>query len=205
MSNKVRRKKYISDRSFQLRYATMTIILMIAVSIILIGTIYVSTWSMLIDSFEGTEASPMLDKLLTGLNVILFPRILLIVFAGTLTIGAVVILVTHRLTGPIYRLKKTLRSIGEGTLPAPIGFRKRDELHDLAAATNEMLTRLKTTQVSNSQLVEEAVSSLEKIAEKLRQDKSPSAEVLKQVDELTKRIGEFKFLLPISDILLIRH
>ena len=190
---KVRRKRYIIE-NFQLRYATMTIIFMLAASIILIGVIYVSTWSMLIDSFEGTEASPMLDRLLTELNVILFPRMLLIVFAGMFAVGAIVILVVHRLAGPIYRLKKTLESIGEGALPAPIKFRKRDELHDLAAATNKMLTGLKTMQSSNSQLVEEAVSSLEKIAEKLHQDKPPSAEVLQAVDELTKHIKEFKFL-----------
>jgi methyl-accepting chemotaxis protein len=195
MSNKakVRRKKYITE-NFQLRYAVMTVILMLAISIILVGIIYVSTWSMLIDSFEGTEVSPMLGKLLTELNITLFPRILLIVFVGILAIGTIVILVVHRLAGPIYRLKKTLKSIGEGVLPAPIKFRKGDELHDLATATNKMLTGLKTMQASNSQLVEEAVSSLEKIAEKLRQGKSSSAEVLQAVDGLIKSIKEFKFL-----------
>ena len=191
---KVRRKRYIINKSFQLRYAAMTIILMIVVSVILFGIIYISIWSMLIEGFEGTGASLVLDRLLADLNIILFQRILIIVFVGMLTVGAIVILVVHRLAGPIYRLKKTLGSIGEGNLPAPIKFRKKDEIHDLAVAVNKMLTGLKTMQMSNSQLLEETISSLEKITEELRQDKPPSAEALKAMDELTKHLKEFKFL-----------
>ena len=189
---KVRRKRYIINKSFQLRYATMTIILMIAVSVILFGTIYISIWSVLIESFEGTGASLVLDRVLAELNIVLFQRILIIIFVGMLAAGAIVTLVVHRIAGPIYRLKRILESIGEGNLPAPIKFRKRDELHDLAAAVNKMLAGLKTMKASNSQLLERVVSSLEKIAEELRQDKPPSAEALKTIDELTKHIKEFK-------------
>jgi hypothetical protein len=53
------------------------------------------------------------------------------------------ILVTHRVAGPLYRLRRFLKNIGDGDLLSPIRFRKGDYLHKEADAINDMLACLR--------------------------------------------------------------
>jgi nitrogen fixation/metabolism regulation signal transduction histidine kinase len=65
----------------------------------------------------------------------------------TLTLGVTGILVTHRLVGPVYRLKSWVREVREGHLRADHGsLRKHDELQDLFEAFHAMVASLRAAQ-----------------------------------------------------------
>ncbi len=51
---------------------------------------------------------------------------------------ALVIFYTHRIAGPLYRIKVCAKSIGEGRLGTKVKFRQRDVIHPFAASLNEM-------------------------------------------------------------------
>ena len=73
---------------------------------------------------------------------LLLPTLTFINLVG-LAVGAVLLVFyTHRIAGPAYRLARTLRQVGQGSLPRAIHFRRGDELAELEAATNDMLTEL---------------------------------------------------------------
>jgi methyl-accepting chemotaxis protein len=65
----------------------------------------------------------------------------------TIALGITGILVTHRLVGPVYRLKSWVREVRDGRLRADSGrLRKRDELQDLFEAFHAMVVSLRAAQ-----------------------------------------------------------
>ncbi|HET8936914.1 MAG TPA: HAMP domain-containing protein [Polyangiales bacterium] len=64
-----------------------------------------------------------------------------------IALGFTGILVTHRLVGPVYRLKLCARQVRDGHLSLAVnGLRKGDELQDLFEAFREMVASLRTAQ-----------------------------------------------------------
>jgi len=51
---------------------------------------------------------------------------------------ALVILYTHRIAGPLYRIKVCAKAIGEGRLGTRVKFRQKDVIHPFAESLNEM-------------------------------------------------------------------
>ncbi len=60
---------------------------------------------------------------------------MLLVFAGILIIG---ILYTHRIVGPLHRVKLCARSVTEGRIDSKINFRKKDAINLMGDRFNEM-------------------------------------------------------------------
>lgn len=54
---------------------------------------------------------------------------------------ALVIFYTHRIAGPLYRIKVCAKSIGEGRLGTKVKFRQRDVVHPFAESLNQMTDR----------------------------------------------------------------
>jgi nitrogen fixation/metabolism regulation signal transduction histidine kinase len=53
---------------------------------------------------------------------------------------------SHRLAGPIYRLKKSMKQVAEGDREVRIHLRRRDELTDVATQFNEMVDAVEKTE-----------------------------------------------------------
>lgn len=80
----------------------------------------------------------------------------------TIALGVTGILVTHRLVGPVYRLKGWVREVREGHLRPESGrLRKHDELQDLFDAFQAMVLSLRTSH-------EREVAQLEWVIEEAR-------------------------------------
>jgi methyl-accepting chemotaxis protein len=77
----------------------------------------------------------------------------------TLALGATGIVITHRLVGPAYRLKRMLADVSDGRIDAVGALRKHDELQDVFEAFQHMTKRLRETR---QQDVQEFDAALEK-------------------------------------------
>jgi len=53
-----------------------------------------------------------------------------------------VVILSHRLAGPIYRLEKDLQEIAKGNFSIRIRFRKKDELKSIAEGINRILDEM---------------------------------------------------------------
>ncbi|MBU1147404.1 MAG: methyl-accepting chemotaxis protein [Candidatus Omnitrophica bacterium] len=53
-----------------------------------------------------------------------------------------VMVLSHRLAGPIYRLEKDLQDIAKGNFSMRINFRKKDELKSIAEGINKILDEM---------------------------------------------------------------
>ena len=95
----------------------------------------------------------MLLTLTTALTLL----VVIIGFAG--------IMVTHKVAGPIFKMKRQIREVGEGHLRIPNKLRKGDELIDFFEAFETMVINLRSRQQGEIDKLEQAIASLEPKAE----------------------------------------
>ena len=98
-----------------------------------------------------------------------------------LALGATGIVVTHKLVGPAYRLKKLLREVRDGKLVVQGRLRRGDELQDIFEAFQEMIVSLRSAQEQEIALLEaaldrakaagvpkEAIADIESVRDRMR-------------------------------------
>src|SRR5262249_34794179 len=89
----------------------------------------------------------------TALVVLLALLVVGVGFAG--------IIVTHRVAGPIYKMKKQLRELGDGNYRVPFPLRKGDELVDFFEEFRSMVTQLRQRQEREIGLLDRAILNLQ--------------------------------------------
>jgi nitrogen fixation/metabolism regulation signal transduction histidine kinase len=72
-------------------------------------------------------------------------------------IGLLGIYFTHKVAGPIYKMKLLLKQVGDGKLTFRGGLRKGDELQDFFEAFSSMVEQLKSRQANEIALLEGAI------------------------------------------------
>jgi methyl-accepting chemotaxis protein len=77
-------------------------------------------------------------------------------------IGGAGIVVTHKVAGPIYKMRRHLGDVAEGDLRMPRGLRKGDELVDFFLAFQHMVQALRDGRASQIAELDEAMRELEK-------------------------------------------
>lgn len=143
MSRTYTRRNFVSKPNFQLK---LTIIFMLVVTIVAnlvggIGYLFVSE-----EVGRYLQANP---DVIPGLSMatvaeFLIPKILTAEAISLCLVFILSILITHTIAGPVYRLEKVARAIGDGDLSITTRLRPKDELKELADAFNDMTTDLAT-------------------------------------------------------------
>lgn len=106
---------------------------------------------------QSADIASQQRTMMTSLTAVL----LLLVFG----IGVAGILVTHKVAGPIYKMKRQIREVGEGKLKIPGKLRKGDELVDFFEAFNDMVVAWRKRQEDEIALLDAAMKQLEGKAE----------------------------------------
>lgn len=100
---------------------------------------------------------------------------LLVVF-----IGLAGIFVTHKVAGPIHKMKRQIREVGEGSLKIPGKLRKGDELVDFFDTFSDMVKSLRERQKAEVDLLETALTRIESKVDKA--DLEPIYEVKRKME-----------------------
>jgi nitrogen fixation/metabolism regulation signal transduction histidine kinase len=100
-----------------------------------------------------SQRRTMFITLTTALTLL----VVLIGFAG--------IMVTHKVAGPIFKMKRQIREVGEGYLRIPNKLRRGDELVDFFQAFETMVLNLRARQQAEIDKLERAIALLEPKAE----------------------------------------
>ena len=132
------RKKYFIEKQLQTKFILCTILLLMFYTLLFVVILFLPYVIHLSSDYspkEQTEAARMLLSLHTSI----WPALAAVV----LSLGVLSIFISHKVAGPIYRLKKFLAEIAAGQVDMDLKFRKRDELHDLAANVNLVVHELR--------------------------------------------------------------
>ncbi|MBX3126874.1 MAG: HAMP domain-containing protein [Polyangiaceae bacterium] len=78
-----------------------------------------------------------------------------------LGVGFAGIMVTHKVAGPIFKMKRQIRELGDGSLRVPGRLRKGDELVEFFEAFEKTVQQLRDREEGQVKLVEETIAALE--------------------------------------------
>lgn len=140
-ANVNRRRNYFIERSFQARFILKFCMLVALGSLLTIGILYFigmrSTTVAIVNSRVVVKSTA--DFLLP----VLIQTVLVVMVLVSIAAIIVTLFVSHKIAGPLYRLKKAMHSLGEGNFSIEIKLRKLDQLKDIAEAFNAMARKLK--------------------------------------------------------------
>ncbi|MEZ4376637.1 MAG: HAMP domain-containing protein [Polyangiaceae bacterium] len=122
---------------------------------------------------QSTQLEQQRSTMAWALGGVLIALVLLIGLAG--------IIVTHRVAGPIFKMKRQLREVGEGNLQIPSALRKGDELVHFFETFADMVRNLRKRQENEIAMLDQALESLRGKA---------SDEDLKPLEELRKEMQD---------------
>lgn len=145
MSQIRRRKKYFIKPGFQSRLTAIFILIVIIVANIVGALVYGFSVEKLESNLVEEAKLPVDSK---QLGQALLPGVIIAELISIFVVAFICIFVTHTIAGPVYRMEKVVRNIGEGDLTHFIKLRPKDELKDLADAVNEMTMGLRNKIIS---------------------------------------------------------
>jgi methyl-accepting chemotaxis protein len=140
MSQIRRRKKYFIKPGFQSRLTAIFILIVIIVANIVGALVYGFSVEKLESNLVEEAKLPVDTK---HLGQALLPGVIIAELISIFVVAFICIFVTHTIAGPVYRMEKVVRNVGEGDLTHFIKLRPKDELKDLADAMNEMTMGLR--------------------------------------------------------------
>jgi len=145
MSQIRRRKKYFIKPGFQSRLTAIFILIVIIVANIVGALVYGFSVEKLESNLVEEAKLPVDSK---QLGQALLPGVIIAELISIFVVAFICIFVTHTIAGPVYRMEKVVRNIGEGDLTHFIKLLPKDELKDLADAMNEMTMGLRNKIIS---------------------------------------------------------
>ena len=171
MGDKTQRKvrNYLLDRRFQLKYTGMVLVVTLAVAGILGYFAYDFSKGQTEAFTAQLAAQPDLDQE-TAADLEQFAKqedrkvrnaILIGIALMTLALGVTGIVVTHRVVGPAYRMRRLFEHVGEGHLEVVTGIRKGDELQELFHSFAEMVESLREQRSEDIVRLEDTLINME--------------------------------------------
>ena len=171
MGDKKQRKvrNYLIDRRFQLKYTGMVLLVTVSIAS---GLGYVAyrfsrgqtealTAHMAAQPDLDAETASDLEKFAQQEDRKIRNAILAGVLLLTLALGLTGIIVTHRVVGPAYRMRRLFEHVGEGKFEVTTGIRKGDELQELYHSFADMVESLRDQRAEEIEQLEETLIKME--------------------------------------------
>lgn len=161
-----KRSIFLVNPSFQLKFS------LIVCSIILISTLIYPV--IIYDFFQMVLAnSPSVSATMRDTQKDLIYYLILIQSVMMILVFLVFIFFTHKIAGPLYKLKAHLGAIREGQPITPLTFRNGDYFHDVADEVSLFLETISNNQENDFVYIEEISQYLENLAHVVPDDKKP--------------------------------
>jgi methyl-accepting chemotaxis protein len=147
-------RNFLLDRRFQLKYTSMVVGVTLSVASLLGAIAYSEskgqTEALQIQLAVQPDLDPQVAAHLDAFGKQRDRQMLAGILAGiallTLALGATGIVITHKIIGPAYRIRKMLAAVARGHLRVEGQLRKGDELQDVFGAFNDMVNTLRARQ-----------------------------------------------------------
>jgi len=192
-----KRRNYFISRAYQTEFILKFCGLVILGSALFGILLYLFSKNALTTSFENSRL------MIKSTADYIFPGLL---FGGLITAiitafsaGIVVILMTHRIAGPMYRFEKYIKEVGSGKLCPDLKIRKKDQFQNMVNALNKMTDDLKlglTDVNAVSEKLDKLIGELSDSSSRevlLREDiRRIVSELKKDKQNLSKALGYFK-------------
>ena len=183
-----RRRNYVVNKEFQLKYAIWNASWLLIFAILLGFLIFYPLYVEISNAVSTEQERELYRTFLTLHETVWLP--LAIILAGIFLTN---IIMTHRVAGPVYRLRLTLADMAKGNFKKRIKFRKWDEFQDLAELCNQVSERV-TAELSgshgpNAAVLESVIADVESLYAIAQSNAGLPAEVRKKIQSIHEALG----------------
>ncbi len=157
-----RRRMVLIDSAFQLRFAFYVCTWIFALSLVypfIVHSVFGFFFRYLALDPDGPTVSAILDVKKEILVLLVLLQLVFLVMTFLISI-----FVSHRIAGPLYKMKKILSQARTTGLKDRVFFREKDHFHDLATEYNMTMDVLERAQKDKDKVVAEAAEKLSKLA-----------------------------------------
>jgi hypothetical protein len=166
-----RRRRYLLDKPFQFQMLVLTLGYIIFFALAISVTLFLPPVMVLLsrdpDSVRAAESTIQL--------VYLHQRLWPVLFMSLFAFGLHSIYTTHKMAGPLYRIRRTLETIKTGKIPKPIHLRKGDFFQGEADLLNETLGVISTRVSEMNAIHDGLVDGIAECREALREGRTEEA------------------------------
>lgn len=163
-----RRSIILIDKRFQLRFAFYVCSWLFALSFVYPLIIH-SLFEVFLKYLSLDPNGPTVTALQRTRQELLSVLVILqLVFLSVTFL--ISIFLSHKIAGPIFKLKKFMARLKEGDFSEPLRFRKADHFQEVAALYNEMTTGLKGVLQQDRDRVTQAITHVEQALERASGD-----------------------------------
>ena len=184
--NLQKRRNYFIEKKFQAKYILLTILLLLTYTfmfVIIIFAPYILTLQFNYPFAEKADAARAL--------LLLHGRVWPWICGVIIFFGIISIFISHKIAGPLFRLKRSVDQVTQGDLTVVIKLRKWDDLKDLADHINLLIEELRTFVIAlrnDYDLLSDYIQELEKNIENKALTEESGREIIKKVQESRKNI-----------------
>lgn len=166
MGSTYKRSIFLINPGFQLKFSLIVCFVILIPTLIYPLIIY--------DFFDliAKNAPDLSEKLLAAQNDLIIYLILIQLVITTIVL-VVFIFLTHRVAGPLFKLKKHLTMIREGNPISPLVFRSGDYFHDVAEEVSLFLETIKENQENDFHYLQEISQYINNLSLVVPDDKKP--------------------------------
>lgn len=183
-----KRKNYFINKDFQTKFILKFCVLICVACALMGGLVYVLSARTITTSFENLRlvSKSTADFILPALAL----SSLAAVIIASLACMFVVLFISHRIAGPLYRLEKSIGEIASCDLTVKTNLRKDDEIKRLAECLNSMVERLRQAVEASKQAAGELETSIGAIRGRLNQCGLPQSEIDKLIGACEAKLKE---------------
>ncbi len=178
-----RRKQHFIKKGYQTRFIVKFCLLVLVGAVISSLLLYWVSQGSLTSTFENSRLT-VRNTSVAILPAVIYTNLITLALVTVATVF-VVLYVSHRIAGPLYRFEKELAEIAEGDLTKVIHLRRRDEVTDMAESLNRMTASLRGRLQELSKELDEAA--------RLAQEENASDALVEKLMDCQKTVhGRFK-------------
>ncbi|OGX27452.1 MAG: hypothetical protein A3F87_03900 [Omnitrophica WOR_2 bacterium RIFCSPLOWO2_12_FULL_51_24] len=185
-----RRRNYFIKKKFQASFILKFCLLLILACLIMSSLALLLTKKTATTSFENLRFTVMSTSDFI-LPVLASSSIIAIVLVSIATI-TILLYISHRIFGPLYRLEKDITEIGKGNLTVEVHLRQNDEFKGLSEIVNGMVKSIKNPLSSSQAKIKELEQEIGGIKSFLRSKGTPESEIENKIGGIEKKIGQIK-------------
>jgi len=185
MENKKKfRWHYLVDKKFQMKYAVVTLIFMFLISAVCGYTVYHTLWTQLGEKLAQVYPQARLVSILNVVKIKLAMQLILLVPVVVLAS----IFLSHRVVGPISKIKKHMKKLIEKDFSKEIHLRKTDEFRDIAELINKSTDSITQSLAS----IKGSVDKIRSLLKNAALQESEREALQQEIESLDNLLSEFK-------------
>lgn len=179
MENIYKRRTYFIEKAFQAKFIIKFCLLIIAASCFFSALVYLLSQQTVTTAFENSRL------VIKSTADFILPVLILssAISAGLICLAtiAVVLFISHKIAGPVYRFQKAAKAVSDGDLSSELRIRKNDQLQPLAASLDEMISSMRGK-----------INEIKDLANQIENNQSNSRELSEKISSLKRNLNFFK-------------